>query len=280
MKEKQKNLYLLKTFCCWITCSPLTQSKILPLNMEIPDILLCDQFFPKFCFALNNSPSDEISPTERLILWSLEHVSHLKSYKYAATVTQSSFWCNCCNYVEFFFVLSSLFCLFTQLTPAPTPHVTWCLIWLCAHFAGEEMTCGSAPLSKPLINSDHIWPDHIWVCGEESGDGGGFLLSPNVKCAADVENVHKHRGCVQEGPELALLPQEVQVPQSMQTDAPDVLQLWREPFSTVCWAQPSKWRTPVGWINCSGKLGLRLPVRWSPWRRWWGRGELDPINNL
>lgn len=42
--------------------------------------------------------------------------------------------------------------------------------------------------------------------------------------------VHKHRGCVQESPELALLPQEVQVTQSMQTDAPDVLKLWRTIF--------------------------------------------------
>lgn len=32
------------------------------------DILLCDHFFPKFSFALNNSPSDEILPTERLVL--------------------------------------------------------------------------------------------------------------------------------------------------------------------------------------------------------------------
>lgn len=74
--------------------------------MEIPDILPCDHFFPKFYCALNNSPSDEILPTERLILRSFEHVSHLKSYKCAATETRSSFWCNCCYNVEFFFVLS------------------------------------------------------------------------------------------------------------------------------------------------------------------------------
>lgn len=230
--------------------------RFFPLNMDIPDILLCDHFFPKFCFALNNSPSDEILPTECLILWSLEHVSHLKSYKCDATVTRSSFWCNCCYYVEFFFVLSSLFCLFTQLTPDPPPmsrdvssdYVTASL----AHFAGEEMRCGSAPLSKPLINStarklsvisapltpsgpecwswgtrvwtsklqhqlppnQHWvetpaqvlrWPDHIWVCGEQSGepsppkcnedegDGGGFLLSPDVYCGADVEIVQNYR---------------------------------------------------------------------------------------
>lgn len=65
--------------------------RFFPLNMAIPKILLCDHFFPKFCFALNNSPYDEILPTEHPILSSLEHTSHLKSYKCAATVTRSSF---------------------------------------------------------------------------------------------------------------------------------------------------------------------------------------------
>lgn len=126
--------------CIFLKCStaelPVLSSHIqrfYPLNMEIPDIFLCDHFLPKFSFALNNSPSDEIIPTERLILWSLENVSHLKSYKCAATETQSSFWCNCCYYVEFLLVLS-VFCLLPQLTPAlplpPRPHVMWCLIWL------------------------------------------------------------------------------------------------------------------------------------------------------
>lgn len=61
--------------CIFLKCSaaelPVLSSHIQrfsPLNIEIPDILVCDHFFPKFCFALNNSPSDEISPTERLIL--------------------------------------------------------------------------------------------------------------------------------------------------------------------------------------------------------------------
>lgn len=134
--------------------------RFFPLNMEIPDILLCDHFFPKFCFALNNSPSDEILPTERLIFWSLEHISHLKSYKCAATETRSSFWCNCCYYVEFFFVLSSSFCLFTQLTPAPTPtptppRVTWCLVWLCYCIVGSFCRRGDDMWQCSSVQATH-----------------------------------------------------------------------------------------------------------------------------
>lgn len=159
------------------------------------------------------------------------------------------------------------------------------------------------------------WPDHIWVCGEQSGgwiqtpsgetcamvwwepsppecnedegDGGGFLLSPDVDCRADVEIIQNYRLEWSTSTEavykkalswlyfhkrfrsLSLCKQMLQMFYSC-----------GEPSSTVRSAQPSKWRTLADWINCSGKLGLRLAVRWSPWRRCWGRGELDPINNL
>lgn len=167
---------------------------------------------------------------------------------------------------------SSLFCPFTQLTPAPSPHVTWCLIWLCYCIVGlfcrrgddmwqcssvqathqqhrGKLSVISAPLTpsgpdcwrwrtrvwtsklqhQPPPNQHWVetpaqvlrWPDHIWVCGEQSGgwiqapsgeicamvwwepsppkcnedegDRGGFLLSPDVDCRPDVEIIQNYR---------------------------------------------------------------------------------------
>ena len=61
---------------------------------------------------------------------------------------------------------------------------------------------------------------------EEDGDVGGLQeeQAPAYRyLGVQVDNKHQHRGCVQEGPELAQLPQEAQVLQCMQPDSPDVL---------------------------------------------------------